>query len=590
MSSQSVVFPNLYYRTSRAKITIRDLSGDVTLHEYNPFLTGSSLESQSLKILNAKCTPSLNHVGTFDIEILDPAAMAGGGPSSLNLDTIDQGKRVFFDISKDGITYQRIFSGRIEAYTPARNSKDDLVWHIDGYGSGIRLNERVTNFFREAKRLGVGTSTQADPSDETMQAYRLLEDLFQDTDHLPLGEPLETMFDTSELANSGVTDFIASIRDQLVEWMSVKQVIEDYSGAYIFVDQNDRVRIQYPNLGGNGFTLKSQPNYTQDMAATTAYFTGTFGYAISTKKQDGYANRIFSVVTARDTLDSSEASLDQSSATKVFRTDICQKFSPTSPTLTDVSLTLSRIGDIGGSKKLYVEIQKDTGGNRPNGKRVISGSLPIKDIQKEEAANYKLKFDQTQPIGGVVDIGSDYWLIVAGKRSSEGHTENDTILWHHDGNTIVGNSGTRTPDKIPRDNSGWDISSSGPTYGYATFGSKAIMSEASDSRAIAKRGLVEAAVSDLQYLNDVESMDVAMHGIIQVTSKPRIIYQSHSVTIPDIPIMPADPVQIIDDKLNFGVTNQPKYAEVVECEYNFTSAMLGANTLTLQVIGYMDTY
>src|SRR5687768_736729 len=294
----SLVNPQTFYKPYKPKITIKDVTDITTTHTINTF-SGST---PTLNVIEASCVPSMNHWGSFHIDFEDST-------ESVDLNTVDEGHQVIFETAKTEAALRRIFSGRILDLSYVGDKTDTAVWRISGAGYGYRFNERVVNFFREAKRLGVGSSVTADTSDTTMYSENLLYDLLTKTDVLPIGEPLETQLGTSEIQKGLVLDFIAELRDQLVEMSSIKQSIEDYSGSYIFVDPFKNVRIIYPNVsvtGSSHFNLiRADPRQrTTDLASNTAYFDGPYGWTRSISRENGYLNRAYAVVSKRDTLSS----------------------------------------------------------------------------------------------------------------------------------------------------------------------------------------------------------------------------------------------------------------------------------------------
>jgi hypothetical protein len=114
-----------------------------------------------------------------------------------------------------------------------------------------------------------------------MQAYRIMQDLVTDTDHMPLGEPAE-QFTTSGI-DSSLAEVVPSLALPFAEWSDIANQINDSIGSTWGVDENDDVFMRYPTLYSSKVTIKDVKSSSDSEG--TCYFVGGWDLQDSIKNQ-----------------------------------------------------------------------------------------------------------------------------------------------------------------------------------------------------------------------------------------------------------------------------------------------------------------
>ncbi len=533
-----------------ARIYLKSRDGLTTYHVYDAFAPSNDIHVTSLDLKY-----SLYQAPEAAITIEDSG-------NTLNQNVIN-GCKIQIDLGKSSASMTQRFSGYARSKTVRRSDTGAFDMTIHAYGSGIRFNERIANFFRIARRTSFGTSSEPDMADSSMQAYRIMQDLVTDTDHMPLGEPAE-QFTTSGI-DSSLAEVVPSLALPFAEWSDIANQINDSIGSTWGVDENDDVFMRYPTLSSSKVTIKDAKSISDSVG--TCYFVGGWDLQDSIKKPDGFANRLYG-------RGGNEMAVDAYSATDAASTG-----------LHDRSLAIQFTpGDSWNAQALSVLLHKE--GTVPSSiqavLRVDRGNTPGASIAATTIKTANIGISVTQvtfgfPTNSVhirnMQFDKPHWL----QLSKCGSDASNAVYWHRD----TGTSG-RNAYKI---GSGpWTVQTglNGYTFCYAQLTSRAVLSEASDPDSIETYGVIEAVI-DAPWIIEGRTMDKYLSSILQWTAKPKRICKIPVCTIPDILPMPGQTAELVDTKTGFSTGNN---TEILETSYHMDA--MGTRRMSLSLVHYPD--
>ena len=229
----------IYWKGYQPKIEIKDLGNTTTYYTFDPFN-----DVTTNKVVYAKIDLGMDHHGLFEVQIED---------ANLGLDTtnIKAGQRVIMSLKKDAsLSYNLLISGLIRKTGYTRGRGGEALYNLIGSSTAIRLNEMITNQDIHAAFLDDGMTI--DVTDTNFKADTLLQAQLA-------GATSDGVITAANLAaNSDVETFIASLKVNFGELQEVCNIVEDATGAEVFVGPDDiivlRSRMQ-PFVSGRGFVL-----------------------------------------------------------------------------------------------------------------------------------------------------------------------------------------------------------------------------------------------------------------------------------------------------------------------------------------------
>ena len=277
------------------------MSNDLTksLHTYDAF----DPEASSMHVNYCGVDLSSGTAGSFTIRVED---------SSHLLDTteVGNGNAVLIQAAKThtalGDGEHNLIFGYIDNVDTIVPDTNVLEYEFHGLGSAVRMTERISNFNRAARRVSQNNA-EPDLTDPAMKAWTLVEHLMKDTDHLPIGDPLESAFTTNGVTAAGINrveEVIPAVDAEFAEFSEILNLIADTTGSTWGVDYNPNMNdlfLRYAVLEPSGIVLKDKIEST-DNKFKTAYIQGQWGWNDTTSPSAGFCNRFFAITATKDVI------------------------------------------------------------------------------------------------------------------------------------------------------------------------------------------------------------------------------------------------------------------------------------------------
>ncbi len=597
----------IFWKPFQPRIDIKNLANNTTYYSFDAFA-----DVTTNKVVYCKVDIGLDHHGTFEIQIEN-------SNQALDTTNIKKGQRVFIYIRKDSTLGQNaIISGLIRKTGYSRGIGGQALYTLQGSSIAIRFNEIITYFVREAAKLAQDGIT-IDITDANMKADTLLQSLLNIT---------EAYNASTIAAASDVENFIPSMAIEFGELQDGINVIEEQSNGECFIDMNsDTVLFRHqlqPGAGANsgrGFILKDVPSATDD-AAWTGYIDGTPEYSESIYKSDGFSSRVYGILPAETVPSSREdvGFLSTGNNAGVSATqELAQKFRPTHSHFLAGDIII-----VGGQQSTVANIPAwavrmrvctDTGGVPTNAGGVIANIDYIASQFKSDvpaltqdsfivlseqifynSANARIdSFD--------LDTSTNYWLIMSNDNIP---TANQNHYW----GSKTGGTGAMITNGTMSSNSaggaGW-ASPGNTTWIFAMPRRRSIAFECSDSKAIAATGsghttIAGAAISSTltnvpAIVKTKEAMYKYLSNQLYYMARPQVTWSTLRINPPNNPILPNDPLLIVDSTLHFSTAGtQAVTATTGAMSYEFGSRGGTGNSLQTSLylnitpVGYASHY
>ncbi len=531
----------------RPKVSIRKFDGSETYYEYDSYAPPSS----GARVIAVDVEDRQLVAAPFRITIEDHGGALDAG--------VGNGNKVTVSIGSTQAGLVPFVTGYVRLVEVARADTDIKEITLHGYSSLIRLDERIGNFYRIADRAGNGEDP--DPGDEKMKCSEIFKDIFEDTDHLPIGIPQEP-FTTGGVQD--ISERLASIKEPFVEWKQIADRIAEASGTTYGIGPDDIAFLRYPTLAHSGITIRDAGN--PDAAnpdATTGYFVGPWSYTDSIKKSDGFANRLYGrggtqlhLFVDRFT---DNASIECHSA------DRAVQFTPDAPRLDSISLLLSRAGttlpsDVAGEVRLDHD-------NTPDGDIIGSFSI-FKDLIGSSAATAVNRINISMH-GSRIQVDKKHWIILKKMGDAGNH-----VRWHHDNGTAGVNAA--------RSGSTWAVSEDSYILTHRAYCSRRVLTEASDQKSIDRYGVTEAVV-DAPWIIEGQTMDSYLTAILQYSALQHRTFEVRRIHAPTTLLSAGKLVRLVDAKSGINAD-----AEVLMSRYRFRAEDGGLGTRFAEV--QLQTY
>jgi hypothetical protein len=599
----------LYWKSFQPKIEINNLLNSVNYYTFDAFN-----DITTNKTVYCKVDLGVDHHGTFEIQIEN---------SNLGLDTtnIKKGQRVIISIKKDStLGYNRLVSGLVRKTGWSRGIGGQALYNITGSSTAIRFNERIAYFVREAAKLASDGIT-IDITDVNMKADTLLQSL--------LNLAGENYTASGIATSSDVENFIPSAAVEFGELQDGINLIEEQSDGEVFVDINDvvqfRHQLQPAGNVGTGFVLKDTVGAADD-ANTTCYYDGTPEYWESIFKSDGYSSGAFGILPAESQPSVREdIGFNGSTASNLGQTstsEIAIKFRPPHSHLIPgdfyvVGTLMNQTNTTTWTTRF--RICKDFGGLPLNSAGIVANiDFPATPFQLAGASGidpkmHQLANEQTfYNTAGVkidsfdLDTTLDYWIILSNDNIPNGTS---SFNWARK-TTAAAASYASTNTTLSTDangGTGWTIFPIGFYQIYAFPRRRSIAFNCIDPKALEATGtgltgsagtIIESTLTNVpSVIKTKEAMHRYMANQLYYMARPQVSYPALRVSCPNLPILPNDPLMIVDSTLLFSTTGrQAVTATTGAMSYEFGSrggtgnSMQSSLYLNISPVGFVTHY
>ncbi|MEM3160348.1 MAG: hypothetical protein QXJ74_06155 [Nitrososphaera sp.] len=539
------------------KVLIKSRDGVTTYHTYN----AHSLGGADINIAGIDCTIGTGMAGIATILIED-------SDGTLNAN-VKNGVKVEIRASKASgdidNTANKLLTGYVRDFQTLRQGTNTLGYLLTVYGSQVRFNERITNFFRFGDRDSFASENPA--SDTDMRISALFTDLVEDTDHLPIGTPTLSSEGFTMTGIDTIVEQMPSIKEPFTEFTTVANRLAEAGGLSWGVDATEDIFLRYPLLTHSGITIKDTVETTDD--ANTAYPVGAWDFRDSIQKTDGFANRLYGKGGTQLHVDQSQTT--DSASTSLYDTDVAMQFTPTAHDLDAIRLIVSRTGTL--SADIEGEVRLDVS-DTPTGD--IVGTFRIwKNLVGTSATQVTVNVESH---GKYLQVDKKHWIIL----KENGDDASNHGNWHHDNGTSF-TSATRSPGG----SGNFTVDTTAFGYCFATLCSRRVLVEASDGVSIANYGVVEAVI-DAPWIIEPRTMDRYLTSVLSFSAKQKRIYNIPQVKAPDALFAPGKLITIMDTKAGLGIATQ---AELLKCRYvwDANSNGMGTHYVTgLELVAHID--
>lgn len=544
----------------KPRVQIYDYLGTTLLHDYNGFNS-----SNTLTIEKMSCTEQLGTAGTFEILIRDDS-------QSVDRTKVGNANKVIISISRNNLTWYRVFSGYVEQVKVMRNKLNGLKYLLNGFGSGIIIQETLINLSKKAISKAFG-SADPDTNDPNMKVNVLMNKILTNTDHLissTTSIQSKGGFDVS-LINPNLDLFVPELKVKFDSAANGINSLMERSGGVWGVNAYDQVWAWLPGTVHSGVTLKTfDGDKTNPRISDTSYFFGNWDYQMPID-YNSFANVLVSIAgTKPKPGEQSTGSGDGSTTgTPIGNVDVCQEINVTIPDLSQISVLLKKIGPI-VDKFVNGVIYADNGANKPTNQVLMTFQLDISNLIQNVVSS--VFSTNVSKIAKQIPIGTKCHLSL----NSTGTTDNSqTVMWMNNGNGQVVNglySGTR-----PKNTSGPNSEGAQPfttnntttTYTYATFYETKTKVIVKDDVSIARYGEVERFVN-VDWTTDFRTINDLLFLMLNSTAKPPMIFNTEKVSIPTPPFQVGKMVTVEDTISGLGAGKNIQ-AEINSVGYEFDS-------------------
>jgi hypothetical protein len=589
---------DLYDTPLGIRITIKSLDKNTTYYEYNSFNPSTG------RIIYARVSTSLSSNGSFKIQFLD-------NDLSLDRTNIRSPSRVYIEVGKNGLSFKTIFSGMIRSHGVHKGYQDNILYSIEGFGSGIRRNERILDVEISASKLEDDGVT-IDTTDSDFFLDNIVDETLDNLNYFPddvilenkEGQSgLEYIDSTTTQQDSIIEDFIPSLTHRFDEIQDVHDVLEDLSGARIFVDVNDKIQVQpklTPSTANYGYLITDIVDKVRDNGENTIYIRGPYNYDFHYSKDNSYSSKLYSILPpdpAPDIDDSAETTFLENKTV-----EIAQRFKPPTNPNWRLYAAVEAIGmtnvesenSVRGRWRICLDNNKgfpqDQDGiieNRymyPNKHyNTSTGGLQVIQISKE---NPSTDLDSTKW----------YWLIL----SSVNATSTIYWRWYHNNSVVGGNSATAavgTSSDVDG-GTGW-TTKRGPKMELFIGRFKGEPYACTDHKAVESNILIDSFIPSFpQHINTKIGAVKYSVGLMANVARPKPIWNFSELTVPNnIPVV-GDMAVVRDSKLFLSTSGQPvSVGQITDIELIWGSedggsdpSSMGPTRMSLNLVGYPLSY
>ncbi len=585
----------MYWESFQPKIEIKNLANNTTYYTFDAFA-----DITTNKVVYCRVDLGIDHHGTFEIQIEN---------SNQGLDTtnIKKGQRVIISVKKDPtLTYNRLISGLIRKTGYTRGIGGQALYTIQGSSTAIRLNEIITNQDVEARKL-VQDNLTIDITDPNFKADTLLQSQLA-------GLTSDGVASATNLALfSDVENFIPSLQVNFGELQDVVNIIEDHTNAEVSIDTNDIVSFRHqlqPFTTGKGFILKDTVGNADD-ADITCYYDGTPEYWESSFKSDSFSNQVFGILPAETTPSSRDDAgfrlFEGLPTTALITTtqEVAAKFRPTHSHFLpgDIFVVGGEYATAGSTTPWITRFRvcKDSSGVPLN----VGGVVANIDFQPAQ-------FQSPVPLSGTdeslilmsdqifyspannridsfdLDTTQNYWLIASNDNLAASHVFNWAGVQKAGAIMMVT---TTTLSTNSAGGAGWALSGAGANVlmNYAVPRRRSQAFQSADHKSISavsspasiSGGIIGSTLSNIPNgITTKESIQKYLANQLYFMARPQVTWSTLRVSVPNTPILPNDPLLIVDSTLLFSTSGtQAVTATTGAMSYEFGSRGGTGNSL-----------
>jgi hypothetical protein len=560
----------------RPKIQIFDHQDtSILLHEYNSFKDDNSLTVEGIST-----SEQIGTAGTFSFKIRDNERV-------IDRTKVGNACKVVISIAKNSYgPWRNIASGYVEKMQVQRDKLNGLHYILAGYGSGIIIQETLTNFRKTATRISLG-SALPDPNDHTMQAKNLMKTLLTDTDHLisaTTSAKDKGNYDLS-LISADLDTFLPSISVVNHPLATAMNSINERAGSIWGVNANDQVWAWYPNTAHSNVILKTfKPSEKLiDHNYSTSYFFGNWDYTVPID-QDSFGNVLISYAGTPSKPGSSSTTIGSTTGTggggnatgtPLGTVEVAQQINVTIPGIHQVSVMLQKIGPL-KSKFVNGIIYGDLAGqNKPNLNNIYA-TFQL-DISRLVIGVPTPVFSTQFSRVGFLLPGTKCWISLqyVGPRNDA-----ETVLWLNSGTATIStdNEGLYYGTREVAASTTTPLTGEGPVpfsvkndrvYTYATFYDTKTKVIVRDPVSILRYGEVERFI-DINWTSDFKTINDLLFLMLHTMAQPQMTYNIEKVSIPDSPFQAGKLVTVIDDISGLG-QGTGTTALISSCAYDFNA-------------------
>ncbi len=470
----------------------------------------------------------------------------------------------------------RLISGLIRQKGHSRGADNKRLLTLSGSSTAIRLNEKIIYYVNEATKLA--TNGAIDVNDVARKADLLLQNGLS-------ALTSEGIITAANLTtNSDVENFISSIAIEYGEAQDLCNLEEEQTNGEIFVDVNDAVQFRHqlqPFSSGKGFAIKNKSAAT-DNADDTCYLRGkSWDYTESCLKSDSYSSRVYGILPAESLPSTAE---DLGAVFNNYRDtntgETASRFRPTHGRFLPGDFYLAIIETFGTAAAEPIpfvarfRVCADNAGVPLNAAGIIANidfdpsqfqRQPTADpTTKSGIANTSVFFNPagTQINSFNLDTRKDYWLICSSANTVPlGSNLDKAVRWESGTKTsrtvMTAARGTSTDTA---GGSGWISSGLNMAWEMPLVRSQPF--ECSDPKAIAAIGsglspsggsVIESTLTNMPAtIRTRDAMYRYLVNQLYYMARPRANWNMATVTAPNVPIMPGDPIMISDSVMGFS--------------------------------------
>lgn len=438
------------------------------------------------------------------------------------------------------------------------------------------MNEIITNQDLEARKLADGITI--DTTDPNFVSDTLLQSQLA-------GLTADGVVTAANLAaNSDVETFIASLQVNFGELQDVVNIIEEHTNGEVFVDTSDTVLLRHqlqPFTTGRGFVLKDTAG-TADDADTTCYYDGTPEYWESSFKSDSFSNQLYGILPAEAESLRENFILNTSVAFAQNNPNSERgvKFRPTHSHFLpgDIWVMCRLLGDPATITPLTTRFRviTDTAGVPTNVGGVVAnidfgpqvfGLGPTVSV---DDPSYRFTNEESffSPANARItafnlDTTKDYWFLQSDDNAATGpdciwaaqSTGNVTTCFH-----------TTNMSSDSAGGSGYTISTGQVAPFWAIPRRRSQAFECADPLSIAAVGSglattegnhITSTLSNIpSSVTTKEAIQKYLINQLYFMARPQVSWSTLRISVPNIPILPNDPLMIVDSTLLFSTSGR----------------------------------
>lgn len=591
-----------YIEPARCAIEFWDLAHLELKYSYDSFdvPTSGALVTQCIV-----SPPGISSAGSFRVVIDDTE-------KSLDFDITRRANVVVVKAKKyESQDWLNLIYGVMKSCQPTRPGGNQLMYSINGVGTGAILSDRIVNM-QKISNPSTAISATPDPylNDINMQTNNLFKDLLQNVSNyvvqdVTLQSQLGMSDDTADLLDaSPVKTKIISLNQKYVTASTALQSMLDSIGADGGINSYNEPYLKWPNSQLSGITLKTWDDAVAgqglDLANKNSYFVDPFSWEITWDKSDGFINRYISQAQTRIIVGGNATAGSGNFNTNGFvslnKKDYALQIDPQQTRIQNLAIVVEKKGlgttDPENIKSIHGHIIEDIA-DSPTGQIVAYWDIPLDRVPVNVPTAMFLT-DIVFTGNGVINSEKKYWITTYNRGDSLDNTINWYTVPTPDG--VISNIASRViakglPWAIDHNIvNGWEVSLDSPNMlAFSIFDNYKHDIVAEDTESQDRYGLVEEVIQ-----SPFPTSPIATHryldALLQLSALPKMTTDAGTVTIPNDLFMPGILINI-EDKLS-GISPSDNFqAEIPDLTYEFGGSedtALGSQYVKVTPLGYYN--